>query len=637
MAPYTRLIHGGSTFSRRRHGKIHLGQGCLRTEPRHRIAANVQLFIGGEFNLRCKFMFSRCICLLSVVLLAAPLCGQQRTADLILHHGKVVTVDRGFSIAEAIAVKDGKILRVGKDQDILPLRGESTEVVDLEGRMVLPGFIDSHTHPSGASMHEFDHPVPEMETIADVLAYIRTRAEALEEGQWIWVQQVFITRLREQRYPTRDELDEAAPNNPVAFRTGPDAALNSQALKLCGIDKNFQVVGSGHIERDAQTGEPNGILRGCTRYIKGSPPSTSATEQDRLERLEKLFADYNASGLTTIADRNADEGSIRRYQALRNDDRLTVRVAMSHALATDGKLETVLEKIRAIARHPLHKNGDAMLRIVGVKTFLDGGMLTGSAYMRDPWGVSQIYSITDPRYQGVLFIPKERLLPIVQTTVQEGLQFTAHSVGDGAVQTLVDVYEEVNRQTPIAATRPCITHCNFMTPEAIDTMGRLGIGADIQPAWLYLDARTLEAQFGYDRLRWFQPLATMFKQGAIAGGGSDHMQKIGSLRSINPYNPFLAMATATTRQAKWYEGQLHPEEALTREQAIRFYTANNAWLLFLDEQVGTLETGKLADMIVVDRDLLTCSAEELKGAQVLNTYLAGRQVYQRSGPSQPEN
>jgi predicted amidohydrolase YtcJ len=168
-----------------------------------------------------------------------------------------------------------------------------------------------------------------------------------------------------------------------------------------------------------------------------------------------------------------------------------------------------------------------------------------------------------------------------------------------------------------------------MSAEAVDQMVKLGVVADIQPAWLYLDTRTLAAQFGYDRLRYFQPLATIFKQGAIAGGGSDHMQKIGSLRSINPYNPFLAMTTAITRRARWYDGQLHPEEALTREQAIKFYTWNNAYLLFQEDNFGSLEPGKLADMVLVDRDLLTCAIDEWKDTQVLATYLGGKLVYEQ--------
>ena len=168
-----------------------------------------------------------------------------------------------------------------------------------------------------------------------------------------------------------------------------------------------------------------------------------------------------------------------------------------------------------------------------------------------------------------------------------------------------------------------------MSKEAVEQAARLGVVHDIQPAWLYLDTRTLTAQFGYDRLRYFQPLASIFAAGGIAGGGSDHMQKIGSLRAVNPYNPFLGMWVTMARQGRWYEGRLHPEEALSREQAIRFYTMNNATILFLDQQAGSLEPGKLADFIVVDRDLLTCPLDDVRDAQVLQTYLDGKLVFER--------
>src|SRR5262249_54586319 len=157
-------------------------------------------------------------------------------------------------------------------------------------------------HPNGACTIEFDHPIPQMETIADVLAYVKDRAKVLAKGEWIVVRQVFITRLREQRYPTRQELDEAAPDNPVLFATGPDASLNTLALKLSGIDKNFKVTdgGSGFAEKDAKTGEPTGILRNCTRYVKSQPSGRQPSELDRTERLLQLFKDYNSVGLTTI-------------------------------------------------------------------------------------------------------------------------------------------------------------------------------------------------------------------------------------------------------------------------------------------------------------------------------------------------
>jgi predicted amidohydrolase YtcJ len=550
-------------------------------------------------------------------------------ADLILHHGKIVTVDHDFSIHEAIAVKGDRLSQVGSNKDVLKARGPNTTVVDLAGKMVLPGLIDSHTHPSDACMTEFDHPIPEMETIADVLEYIHMRAEVVGPERWVVVRQVFITRLKEQRYPTRDELDRVAPRNPVLFATGPDASVNSLALKLSGIDKNFRIDGPGKIEKSPSTGEPTGILRNCTRYVKVVPSEHKPTEQDQDRRLFALFKDYNSVGITSVIDRDAYAPAIDRYQRLHSVGALTVRLGISHHIDTLGPIDKILEEIRRVAAHPLRR-GDPRLRMIGIKTYLDGGMLTGSAYMREPWGVSKIYAIDDPRYRGVLFIPRERLVPIVRTAVTSGLQFTAHSVGDGAVHALLDAYEEVNRQTNVALTRPCITHSNFMSREAIDQAARLGVVVDVQPAWLYLDTRTLAAQFGYDRLRYFQPLRSLFDAGVIAGGGSDHMQKVGSLRSINPYNPFLAMEVAITRRAKGYDKPLHAEEALSREQAIRFYTINNAHLLFLEDRVGSLEPGKQADLVVIDRDLLTCPADQVASTRALATYLDGKKVFEQT-------
>ena len=443
--------------------------------------------------------------------------------------------------------------------------------------------------------------------------------------RWVIVRQVFITRLKEQRYPTRAELDLAGPENPVLFATGPDASLNSIGTQSLRHRPQLSSRGRREVEKAPQTGEPTGILRNCARYIKkvspeeepvGSRPRPPAARSLARLQLGRPHLDHRPR---CLADGD------RSLRALHASGALPVRVAISHHIETIGELDKVRADIQKVASHPLRRGGPR-LRIIGIKTYLDGGMLTGSAYMREPWGVSKIYAIDDPKYQGVLFIPHDRLIAIVRETVKSGLQFTAHSVGDGAVHALLNAYEETNKTMPIAPTRPCITHSNFMSREAIEQAARLGVVVDIQPAWLYLDTRTLAAHFGYDRLRYFQPLKSLFDAGVTAGGGSDHMQKIGSLRSINPYNPFLAMYVAVSRRAKGYEGQLHPEEALTREQAIRFYTINNARLMFLEDRIGSLEAGKQADFVVIDRDLLTCPEDEIKDTRALATYLDGKRV-----------
>jgi hypothetical protein len=573
-----------------------------------------------------KAAFPVLLALSAVVLHALPLSGAP--PDLVVHGGKIITADREFTIHEAMAVQGGRIVGLGSNREILAEFAGAAQVVDLEGGTVLPGLIDSHVHPTGASMTEFDHPIPPMESIADVLAYIRGRAEAQPEETWIVLEQVFITRLDEQRYPTRAELDTAAPRHAVVYRTGPDASVNSLALAKSGISKDFQITdgGTGFIEKDPATGEPTGILRSCTRLLKSEPFRKEAAHRDRRERLASLLADYQSVGLTGIIDRDASPAAIRLYEELHADGALGLRVAISHHVDSSGSIEEIRKKMGEVGEHPLCRGGPD-LRIVGVKTYLDGGMLTGSAAMREPWGTSRIYGITDPSYRGLLFIDEEKLAAMIEAAVDARLQFTAHSVGDRAVETLLAAYARVAQSRPLAETRPCITHSNFMSARAVEQCAELGVAVDIQPIWLYLDTRTLEAQFGYDRLRYFQPLASLFKAGVVAGGGSDHMQKVGSFRAVNPYNPFLGIQTAVTRRAKGFEGRLHPEEALTREQAIRFYTINNARMMFLEDHVGSLEPGKLADFIVLDRDLLTCPEDEIRNTKLLSTWVGGRQVY----------
>jgi len=552
--------------------------------------------------------------------------------SLVLHGGKIVTVDPAFTIAEAIAVEGDHLVAVGADEEVLKLAGPGTERIDLAGKTMLPGLIDSHVHPLGAAMYEFDHPVPEMETVADVLAYVARRAEELPDGEWIKLQQVFVTRLRDRRYPTRAELDRAAPKNPVVFRTGPDAALNSLALAASGIGKDFEITdgGPGQVERDPATGEPNGILRGCTRLIKEGKTGRDATDEDRYRRLKDLLAAYNRVGITSISDRGADEKSVELYQRLKENGELTCRVHAQHVVSPLEPEEKIVAELDRLAKHPL-RGDDPMLRIGGIKVWLDGGMLTGSAYMLKPWGVSDIYAIRDPAYRGMLLIPPDRLEFIVREAMKRGLQPTAHAVGDGAVTALLDAYEKIAMGRPIRDLRPCLTHANFMTADAISRMKRLGVVADLQPIWLRLDGATLEEQFGAERLAYFQPYKSLFDEGVIVGGGSDHMQKVGARRSVNPYDPFLGMWITLVRQPRFSDAPLHPEQVITREQAIRLYTINNAYLTFDEARKGSLEPGKLADMIVLDRDLLTCPVDDVKDARVERTYLGGKVVYD-AGP-----
>jgi predicted amidohydrolase YtcJ len=550
-------------------------------------------------------------------------------ADLILYHGKIVTVDPQFRIANAIAIRGDRILGVGKREELAEFAGPNTRQVDLGGRTVLPGLMDSHSHAFDASMYEFDHEVPTMETIEDVLRYIRARASVSKPGDWIVLTQVFVTRLRDQRFPTRAELDAAAPKNPVYFGTGPDASVNSLALKASGINKDYKITDGkpGRIERDA-AGEPTGILRSCVRLVKIQSPDRKPTDDDRRNRLKMLLADYNSVGITSISERDLGDEGVEIYRGLRDSGELKCRVYVMYSVDAQMPMDQIEARMLKAAHSPLH-NYNNMLWVRGTKSYMDGGMLTGSAYMLQPWGISKVYSIDDPNYRGMRYIEAGKLYHMARFALQHDLQFTAHSVGDGAVQGMIDAYAEVNNDFSVRAMRPSITHANFMSADMIKKMKDLGIVLDLQPDWLLLDGATLQKQFGNERTKYFQPYKSLFDAGVPVGGGSDHMQKIGSLRSINPYNPFLGMWITLTRQPRWTYEPLHPEQRISREQAIRLYTINNAYITFGEKEKGSLEAGKLADLVVLDKDILSVPVAEVRGIQVEQTYLGGKLVYER--------
>ncbi len=553
-------------------------------------------------------------------------------ADSVFLNGKIVTIDDNFSVVSALAVKDGRIIAVGSDEELRQLAGTNAKVIDLAGQMMLPGMIDSHMHPNQAAVSEHDHAIPDMQTIADVLAYVRARADVLPDGEWIWVRTVHPDRLKERRYPTRAELDSAAPNHPVGYAAYiyfPKASFNSAALKALGIDKDFVAESPADIERNPVSGEPTGLIRHHTRYApdNGSADQTNDTQKAALFR--DMMTVYNSTGLTTISDRKATSEWMAIYERLNTQNELTVRLSMMGELNTarDRALNEITADIDALASRAREMNG-ANLQLIGVKTFVDGGITSGTAYLLEPWGKSELYAIDDPAYRGNLNLSGERLEAIIEATARAGLQYTGHTVGDGAVTELVRAYQAVGDKVPLREARPALTHANFMTPEVIKTMAEEGIVADIQPDWFFLDGAMMVEQLGKDRMRYFQPLHTLYEEGVMFGGGSDHWHRLDPDTAVNPFNPFLGMWIAMARTPRFFDGQrLFPEEALTRREALQMYTTNNAYLLFREEDIGSLEAGKFADFIIVDRDVLECDLDDFRHTRVLQTYLAGELVY----------
>jgi predicted amidohydrolase YtcJ len=574
-----------------------------------------------------KPLIAGALLLASVADLAA-----EEPADLIVHNAKAVTLDAKSAIAEAIAVRGGKITAVGTSADVMRQKGERTRVMDAGGKTLLPGLHDSHVHPTGAALSEAGDPIPNLRSIPEVLGYITKRAAETPEGKWIVIRYAFPTRLKEARFPTKRELDEAAPRHPVLYHAGPAGIANSMALKVSGVTRDTKSPPAGQVVKDPATGEPTGMLRNAYGVLKGVPGTgdTVSAEKKRAA-VKRLFALYNEQGLTSISDRNAGRGDLDLYLSLRKADELTVRINVARSFASTGSREEIARRFDDLPGKDNRGGptgvGDDWVRIGPIKLFLDGGMLNGSAYMRKPWPRGETYQIAEDDYRGLLFIQPEQLQVICEEGAKRKWAITAHCAGEGAMDVLLDAYEFTNRLTPIRDLRFSITHANFPSALNLERCKRLGVLADIQPAWLYKDTDTLLKVLGPERMRWFQPYKSWMEHTTI-GGGSDHMLRYDPLDSTNPWSPWLGIWVAVTRK---YErgGALEPTEALSREQALRLYTINNAYLGREEKVKGTLETGKLADFIVIDRDVLACPAEEIKDTKVLFTVVGGKVVFER--------
>jgi predicted amidohydrolase YtcJ len=557
-------------------------------------------------------------------------------ADLIFYGGKVVTVDKSFSIQQAVAIQEGRIVDVGSDSDVLRRnRGQHTRAVDLKGRTVLPGLIDSHLHALSAGLSEYRGPMPAIHSFADIQAYIRQQATKVPKGQWIVVPRTFPTRLREMRMPTRDVLDVAT-EHPVLFDASYVSVVNTYALKRSGITRNTPNPPRGEIGKD-ERGEPNGILRNALSVIKGAPDtehSQTFTEQEKLDALQKMLKRYVAAGLTTVGDRAVLQEDVNLYEKLKSEHRLPIRAVLTWRIPTSAATNKLVAEIKE--RPWVTNKGDDWLKFGSFKVALDGGMTIGTAYQRHPYGPfgAQLYGEADPKNRGQLFVPPDKLFTIMQAARDKGWQLTAHSQGGGAVDVLLDTFEKLNAERPIAPTRSLLIHASFQSPQAIARMRRMGILADIQPAWLYFDGPALEKVFGHEGMRYFIPTRTYRNAGIVLAGGSDHMIGFNKDTAINAYNPFLSMWITVTRRMS-NGAVLYPEERLTRQEALEMYTTWPAYMQFNEHNRGSIEAGKLADMVVIDRDYLTCPEDQIKDIQPVMTIVNGQIAYSTTPSSHP--
>jgi predicted amidohydrolase YtcJ len=568
-------------------------------------------------------MFSRTLlCVLALAGVAAA-----ADADLIFHNGRIVTVDTGFRVVQAMAVKNGRITALGSDAQVLKAeRTPRTHVQDLGGKTVLPGMTDAHVHPAEAGLSEYFDPLPRLDSIQAIQHYIRSQAQVVPKGEWIVVPRTLPPRLEEMRFPTKHDLDVVT-DHPVAFDGSYVWGANSMALRISGITRDTPNPPGGEIVKGPD-GEPNGILRAASQLLKGVRRSRPATEEQRLAALEKMLELYAAAGLTAVGDRAVRPPEVALYEKLKAQGRLPIRAVLTWRPGSDEAVDVVVKRIQDSKWTT--NQGDEWLKFGSYKVTLDGGQSVGTAYQRVPYGPfgKQLYGQTNPEARGTLFVEADKLYRIFAAARDKGWQLTAHVQGGGAIDALLDAFERLNKDKPIRPSRSHVMHGSFMSEAALDRMQRLGVAVDAQPGWLYYDVPALGKVFGVDKMRWFFPLKSFFDRGIPVAGGSDHMIGWNKSAAVNSFNPFLNMWICMTRRT--VRGDvIYPEESITREQALKMWTTGPAWLQFAEKERGSLERGKLADFVIIDRDFLKCPVNEIKDIEPLETWVEGKQVYRR--------
>ena len=541
---------------------------------------------------------------LTGVLLAIPLfavAASAQPADTLLVNGKILTVDRAFSTREALAIRDGRIVALGGNPEIRRLAGPQTRVIDLEGRTAIPGLIDSHLHAIRAAL-SFSTEVNWIgaTTLTEAVARIHEAAQTKKPGSWLIVAGGWnVDQFRERRRPNQAELVAAAPGNPVYVQLGYGwAMLTPAAFQSLHITSDADLAAHGRLERDA-AGKPTGaIIGGQDAIIALFDRLPKPTLAEQVEGTRKFFRELNRLALTGVVDPGGNNLAPDDYQALFQvwrQAQMTVRVAYTLCGLTPG---AELDDYKSWTRLLPMGFGDDWLRFNGV-----GERITAAMNNNDR------PTETD----------REKYYQIAQWAADRGLSLTMHWPRDASVGQLLDIFERVDRNTPIAPLRWSIAHLNDASPRTLERMKALGVGWTVQDAMYFGGAQFVE-QAGAQAARRVPPVNTAQRIGVVIGAGTD-------AHRVASYNPFTALQWFLDGKTVAGVGIRGPEETPTRAEALRFYTLGSAWFSHDDDKRGSLEAGKLADLAVLSKDYMTVPVDQIGGIESLLTLVGGKIVY----------
>lgn len=534
--------------------------------------------------------------------------GGNDMADLILINGTIHTLDPARPRAEAVAVRDGRILKVGTAAEVRGLAGKETRTIDLAGGFVLPGFIDSHTHFLNGGFSLSSIQLRDVRTREEFAARVAAKVKELDKGEWVqngdWDHELFTP----VELPRREWIDSVSPENPVCVNRydGHMVLANSAALRIAGVTKSTPVPPGGEIVKDPKTGEPTGILKDAAAdLVSRHIPEPSWKE--KLKAAEAALKHAAEHGVTSVHEM-ADASSFEVYQELLREGKMTARLYVY----------IPIDNVDIYARLKLKTPfGNDCLKIGGLKGFVDGSLGSTTAYFFDPY-------TDDPTTSGLLasqMFPEGIMEKRILEADKAGLQVAIHAIGDRANSLLLDLYEKAAAQNGPRDRRWRIEHAQHLRPQDIARFGKLGVIASVQPYHAYDDGRWAEKRIGKERARTTYPFKSLLEGGAVLAFGSDW-----TVAPLDPLSGIYAAVTRVTSDGKNPGGWV-PEEKISIEEAIKGYTTGGAYAEFAEKDKGTIRSGKLADLVVLDKDLFKVPAERLMDIKVVLTIVGGKVVH----------
>lgn len=520
---------------------------------------------------------------------------------------------KSHSYAEALAVKDGRVLAVGDTESILKLKGSHTTVIDLEGHFVLPGFNDAHLHLASGGFEKLNVDLVGTKSLREMQQRIAERVKTSGVGEWIRGRGWDHTKWESQKLPTREDLDAVTAGHPAIFTRvdGHICVVNTAALEAAGINKLTPDPQGGKIDHD-EHGEPTGILReGAREAVDKVIPKVTLAE--RRKAIELALAEAAEWGLTSLQD-NSSWQDFLVYEELEREGKLTARI--TEWLAFDDSLET-LERER---EH--HSKNDPMLRTGMLKGFMDGSLGSRTAALLAPYA-------DDPKNSGLPQYDQMTLNHLTRERLAAGFQIGFHAIGDRGVEMALSAFEDAKAHAKEqdtgsqAGSRLRVEHAQVTTWGQIDRFAKLGVIASMQPNHLLTDMNWAMSRLGPERAATSYAWRSFLNAGVPLAFGTDY--------PVEPLTPFRGLYAAVTRKNEAGTKEYFPEETLTIEEAIEAYTSGAAYAEFMEKTKGKLLPGEWADLVVLDRDVTTIPAEQILATKVLRTVVGGKTVFEAHG------